>query len=204
MYIARIIYPINVLGPGTRIGIWFAGCTHGCKGCSNPELWARDVKYMVDCRQVMSLVHSIADYNQVEGITITGGDPLEQPEALRELLPELNSITADILLYTGYTFDQILGKYEDILQNVAVVIDGPYVESLNHGESLRGSTNQNIIILKKQYTDLYARYMRDSAGQIQNFFQTNGFISVGIHRPNFEKELEIIMKKKGFIKDEGN
>lgn len=39
MYIARILYPVKVLGPGERIGIWMDGCEHGCIGCSNPELW---------------------------------------------------------------------------------------------------------------------------------------------------------------------
>ena len=52
MYIARILYPVKVLGPGNRIGIWFAGCHHRCKGCSNPELWKVDEKYFVTIQPV--------------------------------------------------------------------------------------------------------------------------------------------------------
>ncbi len=202
MYIARIIYPIKVLGPGIRIGIWFAGCSHGCKGCSNPELWNADAKYELDCSQVMSLIDSIAETNQVDGITLTGGDPLEQPEALRELLPKLVLITDDILLYTGYKYAQIRDKYEDILRFVAVVVDGPYIEHLNYGEALRGSSNQRIIVLKKQYADDYRCFVSEAPGEIQNFFLENGFISVGIHRPNFRKELDALMTEKGVVKDE--
>ena len=47
MYIARILYPVKVLGPGNRIGIWFNGCIHHCKGCSNPELWKTQERYKV-------------------------------------------------------------------------------------------------------------------------------------------------------------
>lgn len=36
MYVAGILYPVEVLGPGKRIGIWFSGCLSKCKGCSNP------------------------------------------------------------------------------------------------------------------------------------------------------------------------
>lgn len=47
MYVARILYPVMVLGPGKRIGIWFVGCRHQCKGCSNPELWETAEKYQI-------------------------------------------------------------------------------------------------------------------------------------------------------------
>ena len=75
MYVARILYPVEVLGPGKRIGIWFCGCPHKCKGCSNPELWDFQDKYNVSLETVMALVTSIAKDNQVDGFTITGGDP---------------------------------------------------------------------------------------------------------------------------------
>ena len=47
MYIARILYPVEVLGPGKRIGIWFCGCPRRCEGCSNPELWEFQERYQV-------------------------------------------------------------------------------------------------------------------------------------------------------------
>ena len=86
MYIARILYPVKVLGPGNRIGIWLSGCVHKCKGCSNPELWDFDKKYNVSVPVVMKLIKTISLKNTVDGFTITGGDPFEQADELKILL----------------------------------------------------------------------------------------------------------------------
>lgn len=74
MYVARILYPVKVLGPGNRIGIWFTGCGHRCKGCSNPELWNMDEKYYITIQQVEALIRNIEKSNSVDGFTLTGGD----------------------------------------------------------------------------------------------------------------------------------
>ena len=202
MYIARILYPVKVLGPGNRVGIWLDGCDHHCKGCSNPELWETDEKYRTDIKQVMRLIGSIKEQHEIDGFTITGGDPMKQPPALRVLLPELVKITSDILLYTGFDYEDIKNNYADILKQVAVLIDGKYVEELNEEELLKGSSNQRIIVLKDAYRDKYNDYMATHVSEIQNFTTPTGTISVGIHRPGYEQELELKLKKKGLRKDE--
>ena len=60
MNIARILYPVEVLGPGKRIGIWVCGCNRRCKGCSNPELWDQKPEYEVTHDEVMDLIKRIA------------------------------------------------------------------------------------------------------------------------------------------------
>ena len=86
MYIARILYPVKVLGPGNRIGIWFVGCHHRCKGCSNPELWKVDEKYFITIDQVEKLIRTVAAENEIDGFTITGGDPVEQADELTKFI----------------------------------------------------------------------------------------------------------------------
>ena len=179
MYIARILYPVKVLGPGNRVGIWFDGCDHFCKGCSNPELWRTDAKYKTNLKQVMRLIRSIESQHEIEGFTITGGDPMNQPAALRELLPELSKISDDILMYTGYEYETISQTNADILSYVAVLIDGLYIEELNKEELLRGSTNQKIIVLKETYKEKYNRYLSSHVSEVQNFTTPTGTISVG-------------------------
>lgn len=197
MYIARILYPVKVLGPGNRIGIWMAGCKHGCKGCSNPELWEFQDKYQTSLSTVLSLIRKIADNNIVDGFTITGGDPFEQPEDLKALLELVHDISSDILVYTGYDFETIRNMHEDVLSRVSVLIDGKYVESKNTGRCLVGSDNQRIYYLAESVKGKYEEYIAENQNQIQNFTSTDGIISVGIHRPEYQRELNVEVKKKG-------
>ena len=102
MYIDRIIYPIYTLGPGKRIAIWFSGCKKACKGCANPELWKREKKQKISINKVKECLNIIIKSNEVNGITLTGGDPLEQSKKdLFELIKYTKKINSniDILLY---------------------------------------------------------------------------------------------------------
>ena len=197
MYIARILYPVRVLGPGDRVGIWFAGCEHRCPGCSNPELWVQKSGWKMDTASVMKLIRLIADRHPVDGFTLTGGDPFFQPEALGELLRELKRISPDILVYTGYDYDEIREARGDLLQDITVLIDGKYVEAENRGSLLRGSDNQRILILQEDKRPLYEHYLATQKSSVQNFSTNDGIISVGIHRPGYGEKLLEISKGKG-------
>lgn len=196
MYIARILYPVEVLGPGKRIGIWFAGCHHHCKGCSNPELWEQPEKYRVSVDTVMALINSIAQQHPVDGFTLTGGDPMEQADELPPLLERLSEISNDILMYTGFCWNEICDR-KDVLQYVSVLIDGPYQEENNHGQKLMGSSNQMIYYLNPDIKDRYVRFLNDGENKIQNFTSVDGIVSVGIHRVGYEKALDESVKARG-------
>lgn len=195
MYVARILYPIKVLGPGNRVGIWFNGCRHKCNKCSNPELWDYDEKYNVSIETIKQLIDTIAINNRIDGFTITGGDPFEQPEALEEVLSYIFTISDDVIVYTGYDYNQI--KQDKILDKVAVLIDGKYIDDLNEGDILKGSSNQNIIILNEKYKEKYEKYIANTKSEIQNFNTKDGVISVGIHRRGYKEDLDLLLKKKG-------
>ena len=183
MYIARILYPVKVLGPGNRIGIWFCGCPRRCEGCSNPELWEFQDRYKTSLATVMSLIEKIAQAHRVDGFTITGGDPFFQPDALSNLLEQIKKISDDILVYTGYMKDELPAP---LLKNIAVLIDAPYIKARNNNCCLRGSDNQTIYILNENYRVVYEDYLSTTENQIQNFTAKDGIISVGIHRPDFK------------------
>ena len=185
MYIARILYPVETLGPGKRIGIWFCGCSKACKGCSNPELWQRQEKYRISIDSILKLIHQISDTNPVDGFTITGGDPMEQSYELSILLKELKKISEDILVYTGFEIEELK---ENQLENISVLIDGKYIEELNNNSLLRGSSNQRIHILENEHKSKYEKYLKTETNRIQNFTTNDGVVSVGIHKPDFMKE----------------
>ena len=197
MYVARILYPVRVLGPGNRIGIWFSGCPHRCPGCSNPELWEPDPRHRTTPDTLLALIAGIRQTRPVDGFTLTGGDPFAQPEALARLLPELEKISEDILIYTGFDYETLRDRYPELLARAGVVIDGPYVEARNLGLPLRGSDNQRILVLRDSLRDRYGAYLASAKNEIQNFTTLDGIVSVGIHAPGYEARLESILKEKG-------
>lgn len=194
MYVARILYPIEVLGPGKRIGIWFCGCPHKCKGCSNLELWEFQERYNVSLEIVMTLIKGIAKNNLIDGFTITGGDPMYQADDLQRLITRLIEISSDILVYTGYKAEEL---DNDHLKNISVLIDGKYIEERNNNCILRGSDNQRIIYLDKSVQEKYSEYLINASNQIQNFTMSDGIISVGIHKSDFLDKLNAKINMKG-------
>lgn len=182
MYVARVLYPVEVLGPGKRVGIWFCGCPRRCKGCSNPELWEFQERYLTSPRLVYELVSRIAKDHVIDGFTITGGDPMYQEAELKELLVLLKRISDDIIVYTGYRYHEMDPA---ALADISVLIDGEYVEELNDDTLLRGSSNQEIYIIDKSKEEKYSTYFKTETNKVQNFFTSDGVISVGIHKPNF-------------------
>ena len=182
MYIDRILYPIYTLGPGSRVVIWTKGCSKKCKNCSNPELWNINKSKNRDVKSLFQIILNISKENHIDGITFTGGDPLEQFNELIEFVGLLKNITNDILVYTGDYFKD-LGKdiQEEIKKNIPILIDGPYIDELNFKDvKLRGSKNQNIIFFNKKLKNIYKKYMIKDR-MIQNVIMGQKLISIGIH-----------------------
>ena len=192
MFVARILYPVEVLGPGKRIGIWLSGCTRECKGCSNPELWEHRKEQEISVSRLDVLLHRLAQDQSIDGMTITGGEPMDQAGELSELLPLLSDLTTDFLLYSGYTLEELHARMEPAIENVlhqiAVLIDGEYREELNSGLPLRGSSNQRIHIFNDMYQSKYAQYLK-SENKVQNFFLGDSIVSAGIHRSDYQMKL---------------
>ena len=115
----------------------------------------------------------------------------------RPLLPELTKLSNDILVYTGCDYDEILLKYPEIVSQIGVLIDGKYIQERNSGVILRGSDNQRIIILNDQLADKYYSYLATAQNEIQNFTALDGVISVGIHRPGYEDQVDTLLRGKG-------
>lgn len=173
MRIKRICYPVNVLGPGKRVGIWVTGCGFACPGCMSPELQDPHGGKEMDCLQIVESIGRITD--QIDGITISGGEPFDQAPELRRLVTLLcRLVTEDIIIYSGYTLQQLQQRNcpdtNAVLAAIAVLIDGRYVESLDDGKGLRGSSNQCIHIFRNR--DHYT-YMADCTRQLQVFNYKN-------------------------------
>ena len=120
-------FPVTVLGPGRRIGIWLQGCSIGCKGCVSQDTWARDAGREMTVAQLLSWCREVGG-GALDGVTISGGEPFDQPQALAALLDGLirwradSAADFDILCYSGYPFARLQKAHEKLLRKLDALI----------------------------------------------------------------------------------
>lgn len=148
------IEPESVVdGPGIRYTIFTQGCGHDCEGCQNPQTHDFEGGYFANTEDLFN--EMMAD-PLVKGVTLSGGEPFEQPEPLAELAAKVHAAGRDVIAYSGYTYEQLLDKCGKepaimrLLQNTDILIDGPFIkEQLDLELKFRGSANQRVIDVKK-------------------------------------------------------
>ena len=132
----------KVNGPGNRFVLWTQGCSKGCSECFNPETWSTNIYKELSPIQIFELIKNF----EVDGVTISGGDPLEQEDELLELLMLLSTmrLRKGVILFSGFTRAEISSNFirEQCLKYIDVLIDGRYEKNLKIDFSLRGSSNQ--------------------------------------------------------------
>lgn len=143
-------------GPGLRYAVFVQGCSHHCPGCHNPESQPAEGGTETT---LAALLADIRANGLVHDVTLSGGEPFEQPKACAALAAELKRNGYGIWCYTGYLYDDLAGRAEaartqqaqreeagltgnaltegiaddlavgDLLDSIDVLVDGPFVES---------------------------------------------------------------------------
>ena len=147
MRVLKIIDGTSVDGPGLRTSIYFAGCSHHCHGCHNPQSWDPASGEEVDIEAILGRIEE-NDFD----VTFSGGDPLYQVEKLTELAKRIKMCSRNIWCYTGYSFEEITNdpKLSAILPYIDVLVDSKFNLDLRDiSLRFRGSSNQRIIDVKK-------------------------------------------------------
>ena len=136
-------------GPGARFVVWFQGCTLGCPGCFNPATHGDG-----PASDVGEVIAQLRAAREIEGISLSGGEPFQQPEAALELLSTARELGLSTLAFSGYTLEEIRAQPlgDAVLENLDVLIDGRYVAGERLATGLRGSANQRIQLLTSRYT----------------------------------------------------
>ncbi len=141
----------RVNGPGKRFTLWTQGCFKKCKNCFNPETWSYKENKILSPYQIFELINNFED---LDGVTITGGDPLEQEDDLLALLFLLSgkNFKKGIIVFTGYQKEQLEQHpiRKKCLEYIDVLIDGVYVDELKSESDLRGSKNQQFYFFSEK------------------------------------------------------
>ena len=140
----------EVNGPGSRAVVWLQGCIRECPGCFNSSSWSFDINQLISVEQ---LAQKIISNPQNQGVTFSGGEPFWQAPALTELAKKVKAAGLNLMSFTGFTLEKLQAPYapaksQELLAQLDILIDGPFVESLaiNAPDSLVSSRNQRVHI----------------------------------------------------------
>lgn len=185
----------TLLGPYNRFVIWVHGCCFECPGC----LADNTKKGPFTPVPISTLIEQVLVSN-VEGITISGGEPFLQADVLNEFVLELRKKKdVGVIVYSGFTIEQLkmdLSKSE-FLSNVDILIDGQYKKELDDGRAYIGSANQRLFYLTDRYKEIGKEYYSGSKRKAEIKLTADQAILIGVPSANTLKAWEDIKEKAG-------
>ena len=159
----------TVLGPGKRGVVWVYGCCFSCEGCIAPSYKSG--------RWKEAAAQEMAEWflaQNTDGLTISGGEPMLQAAVLSDIVERIRrERDCGVIVYTGFVYEDLLSRAEKdegigrFLKQIDLLIDGPYIQSLDHNQPYRGSENQRLIPLTRRYEqELENYYAAEQSRQI--------------------------------------
>lgn len=195
--------PVTVLGPGRRAVVWVQGCPFACKGCIVPESWPAAGGMDVP---VSELADWILGQEALEGVTFSGGEPMEQADALTTLVDRVRPhADLGVVCYTGFRLEALERRGTDaqtaLLARTDLLIDGVYSEREHANLRWRGSANQRLLPLTDRYrADVAAIQMGEDFSAGMEFFvdEQGAFGFAGVPaQPGFRAEFEARLGAQG-------
>lgn len=201
LLLAKAHYPVTTLGPGRRAGIWTQGCMIHCPGCVSRDTWEFDRRRAVPVEAVTGWLASLG--GRIDGVTISGGEPFQQPEALGALLRGIRDRCApdvDVLVYSGYALSRLRRSAEarGLIALCDAIITGPYIDRLNGNEPWRGSANQRVITVSDLGRERYRDAERgEKAPRMQVSVENDRIYYIGIPRRGDMQRLTELLSLTG-------
>jgi anaerobic ribonucleoside-triphosphate reductase activating protein len=147
--ISRIHYPVTALGPGRRLGVWVQGCPLACPGCIARDTWDPAGGRQVTVADLTAIWQAAVE-DGADGLTVSGGEPLDQAAALAAFLHGADEVRRradreiDFLVYTGYELAELEATELQALELADAVVTGRYRVAEPSGKIWRGSANQRL------------------------------------------------------------
>ena len=186
----------KVEGPGKRFSIWVQGCLKRCKGCCNPGELEIIKKHLIPTNILLEKIAASKIENDIEGITLLGGEPILQAKGLSFVAEQSQSMGLSVMLFTGYTYKELkknnLPYYMELISKCDIVVEGPYdISKPDNKRNWVGSRNQKFHYQGNQYNkeiELNHQYIDGIEFRIQKkdlFISGYPFpLSVGIEKNN--------------------
>lgn len=140
-------------GEGVGIALYTAGCFFHCKNCFNKELWDENAGQEWT-QEIENTFIALAAPQYIKRISILGGEPFIDNNLIQlyDLVKKIKTLYPEkkIWIYSGYTFDVLKEKAENILQYVDILVDGLFVDELKDMKlKFKGSSNQRVIDIQE-------------------------------------------------------
>lgn len=186
--VGRVLHGTTAEGPGLRTAIWFQGCSIRCKGCINPHLFSPRGGTQLPVAGIIEDAVAAG----VEGLTLIGGEPFDQPEAGHALALAARTAGLGVIAFSGYEYETLRdrdGTTRSFLAAVDLLVDGPYQEWNPETErALVGSGNQRFVHLTERYRNYRPELVRnrvdirvrpDGSIEVAGFLDSSGLVDLG-------------------------
>lgn len=196
--IARRTSACTVLGPGKRAVIWVQGCSLRCPGCVAPETHPHVDGEIIGVRDLANELIALS----IDGVTLSGGEPMEQARALNSLIDVVRSHRdMSFMAYSGYTFEHLFQSgnvhQKALLSRLDILVDGPYVQRRHTRKRWRGSDNQTVHFLSDRHRSM-SDMIEDEGDWIDVEVTTSGtLLWMGIPPSGFRELVEQQMATRG-------
>lgn len=204
LQVNRVAHPVSVLGPGRRLGLWVQGCNIHCAGCSSLDTWNPAGGHSLDTETIAADFADIITSAHLSGVTITGGEPTEQSDALADLVTRLRHILdirdvqpVDVLVFTGRTAKAAAKSAPALWDVVDAAVCGPYRVDRPSTDPLIASSNQHFVTLTPLGVSRFAASNPNRGRALQTHVADGEITLIGLPNPGDLPRLEHALRRRG-------
>lgn len=203
--LSRVMAPVRTLGPGRRVAVWVQGCTLACPGCASADTWDPAAGVGTEVDSLVAELAATVVAQDLDGLVITGGEPLQQHEAVLAVIDGLTEVLGerrgDVVLFTGYAASAARRLAPTLLDRCAVVVAGPYRAPHSGDEPLVATDNQQVLFASAEAERRFRRWQQSLEARLEMTVDDNDLFLVGVPRQGDLRAFVDEMSRRGVTFD---